>query len=315
MKTQTKILLIVGLSSTIAFFGYKVYKEYKRQMAVLEADALLEELEQSAILVDEDDIEEPLESVLEGSEAILEYNDVVIDEEVVINDAIVVPFDKMMDQRVVENVNGIDIDMDEPSLLEQMLTWSIEELNELRFEGDTNEAWEQYKLFLMANIPLDYHGVRRELEFLHGYSFVFFLKGEYIFRNMFEDREDFFGGRTKYTNQSIENTVYTFAEVVLQLASQLSIDLDQPFVDMVILILDQVGRPDNPNNTVTMLRNNLFTSERKLFGFFGLYIGDSDVDWTTFTVFEQYNIFIYDKIEYGMDCIAGREGAQHDNRA
>ena len=291
MTNKTKIIWMVGLSSTILFLGYKAYKEYKLHMRLKAENIELEKEFQTEEQEVEVTVEEVLEDELDPLESIIE--------ELPIND-----FEYA----------------EESSLLEQMLDWDTERLSEMRFDSSSREAWEQYCLYLLSDIPTRERSMRVHILDLHRYEMLFYESGAFVFNSMYEDRVEFFGDDSIYTSEGIEGTSYTFAEFLLQIARQLSIDLDQPMVTMlntlysgVINETNDVFNDSNGNEVVDIqkiiedIRNNRYYNRH---GYFGVLCMDNSLgqDWEGkgISLFDQYNQYIYDKIEYGMYAIPGK---------
>ena len=279
MNNTKKLIWVVGVSSTILFLSYLAYKEYKLQMSL---KAINEDIEKELASYDEkvdDDVQDVLDDELEPLEEIFEEVEVLGEEY-----------------------------LEETSLIEQMLDWSEEELSEMRFDSSSPEAWEQYKLYLLSDIPVMNRRLRNAMDILHGHTIPYYASGEFVFSSMYEDRMEFFGNDSIYTTGDLTEVQFTFAEFLLQIARQLSIDLDQPMVNMLGQLYDNVIC-DSPSEDYNDIIKGLVTNSYiNCGGYFGVMSLDMSIgqQWYDKSLFEQYNQYIYDKIEYGMYAIPGK---------
>lgn len=282
MTKTTKILWVAGLSSAILFLSYKAYKEYK---LYVELKAINEELEKEFAENDEEAEEvilDVLEDELEPLEPIFEEVEVLREEY-----------------------------LEDTGLLEQMLDWSTEELSEMRYDSSSSEAWEQYKLYLLSDIPSSNRVLRNAINNLHNYTMPYYKGGEFVFNSMHEDRFEFFGNDSIYTSGELDEVTFTFAEFILQVARQLSIDLDQPMVTVLSDIYhNTVDEEDDYTTVINRIVENTYYNSQNMFGILSLDTSMGQ-QWENRSLFDQYNTFIYDKIEYGMYAVPGKGDANN----
>lgn len=205
MKTRhIKLLAVVGVSSTIAFFLYKAVKtvkEVKQELAF-----------QEAMNADLPIVETPLE--VEESE---------------VSELKLAPkfevFEEMEDEtEIIEEEHEFHIDPEDII---------IEEGSPLRHPINSKEALEQYKSMRLAGLePMTYSRIK----LLFDYAFYRVRKGdEKVWDRLVEEREHFF------TDQSIHLRNITMAELVLYYAEDLDYNLGSGSSYWANKILDNLG--------------------------------------------------------------------------